>query len=76
MNPIFEFTFSLAPAVAAGPVPAVWVWGTALVWVIVALLLASVAGIVAGGTRQESGRRPEICRPIRTRLQACTACAR
>ncbi len=64
----------LASALAiagAGGIPTGLVWGTALVWVTVALLLASLVGVVA-----QTGRAPLLRHPaaprVGRRLQLCT----
>ena len=67
----------LAPAlviVSAGAIPAGLIWGTALVWVTVALLLASLVGVLAQADRPPRSRRAATLSSGRW-LQVCTACA-
>ena len=60
----------------AGAIPSGLMWGTALVWVTVALLLASLVGVLAEYDRPAAGERPEVPWNAGRLLHACTACAR
>ncbi len=65
----------LASALAitgVGGIPTGLVWGTALVWVTVALLLASLVGVLAQADRAPLLRRPAASRVGGRRLQLCT----
>ncbi len=78
MLSILGTTPAVASVVAASAaVPAVLVWSTVLVWMMVGLLLASVAAIVAGRTRPQSpGAHGERSGAGRRAFQVCAACAR
>ncbi len=65
----------LASALAiagAGGIPTGLVWGTALVWVTVALLLASLVGVLAQADRTPPLWRAAAPRVGGRRLQLCT----
>jgi hypothetical protein len=77
INPVLGLTFGLTPALGASSVPALLLWSTVLVWVLVALLLASVAALVAGRTRPQSPPRRAAASWARCMIpQTCAACAR
>ncbi len=70
-------TGMLASALAiasAAAIPTGLIWGTTLVWVLVALLLASLVGVLAQADRPAQVRRAAPPAAGR-RFQECTACA-
>ena len=75
MNTNIALLASALAITPSGAIPTGLVWGTALVWVTVALLLASLVGVLAHVDRPSPTNREASwvgCRP----LQVCTACAR
>ena len=60
---------------SAGAIPTGLIWGTALVWVTVALLLASLVEVLAHTDRPSARGRKAAAWIGWRRLQVCTACA-
>ena len=72
-------TALLASALAitsAGGIPSGLVWGTTLVWLTIALLLAALVGVLASRDTRVSGERLVTPRNAGRLPQLCAACAR